>query len=316
MPVSQAYNQIEKYSAEGIFTGLFSLGADFCGDGAGGDALFCQSGTGWAVQQRFLLSLGRFQQRADQRLEGGHRYAAVDPDGAPADRLLHRGRRFGRRAQGDAQLPVLRRQCHFRQGGENRLEEPESARRLYLAHHGLGQNHDQLQVGAAHRQLQGCRQGGLPDGPHRAGHAVPAEYRDFAEENEDVQATENTGVLVTKLKSTDPANTLIVTSIQKMSNIKDEEDGLNAHDLRASMPSGWSLSSMSATAPPLAICFRTSKQTFPAAIFFGFSGTPIHEENQRKENTTADVSAMNCTVTALPTEFGTRTCWALIPIKC
>jgi type I restriction enzyme R subunit len=32
-----------------------------------------------------------------------------------------------------------------------------------------------------------------------------------------VQATEHTGVLVKKLKSTDPADTLIVTSIQKMS---------------------------------------------------------------------------------------------------
>lgn len=31
------------------------------------------------------------------------------------------------------------------------------------------------------------------------------------------------------------------------------------------------------------------KTNFPGAIFFGFSGTPIHEENQHKENTTADV---------------------------
>ena len=36
------------------------------------------------------------------------------------------------------------------------------------------------------------------------------EYRGFADENESVQATENTGVLITKLKSTDPADTLIV----------------------------------------------------------------------------------------------------------
>src|SRR5690606_14431789 len=38
------------------------------------------------------------------------------------------------------------------------------------------------------------------------------EYRGFAEESEEVQATENTKVLVTKLKSSDPADTLIVTS--------------------------------------------------------------------------------------------------------
>jgi type I restriction enzyme R subunit len=57
------------------------------------------------------------------------------------------------------------------------------------------------------------------------------EYQGFADDNEEVQATENTGVLVTKLKSNDPSNTLIVTSIQKMSRIKLEEGGLNAHDI-------------------------------------------------------------------------------------
>ena len=33
----------------------------------------------------------------------------------------------------------------------------------------------------------------------------------------------------------------------------------------------------------------TIKNTFPAAIFFGFTGTPIHDENQRNMSTTATV---------------------------
>src|SRR5699024_4884223 len=33
----------------------------------------------------------------------------------------------------------------------------------------------------------------------------------------------------------------------------------------------------------------TIKNTFSKAIFFGFTGTPIHEENQKKKNTTATV---------------------------
>ena len=41
------------------------------------------------------------------------------------------------------------------------------------------------------------------------------EYRGFASDNESVQATENTGVLITKLKSDSTDDTLIVTSIQK-----------------------------------------------------------------------------------------------------
>lgn len=46
-----------------------------------------------------------------------------------------------------------------------------------------------------------------------------------------MQATEYTAVLVKKLKSDDPADTLIVTSIQKMHRLKDDEGGLKAHDL-------------------------------------------------------------------------------------
>ena len=58
------------------------------------------------------------------------------------------------------------------------------------------------------------------------------EYRNFAGENEEVQATENTDVLVDKLKSTSPSDTLIVTSIQKMSNIKDDaQNKLNPNDI-------------------------------------------------------------------------------------
>ena len=57
------------------------------------------------------------------------------------------------------------------------------------------------------------------------------EYRGFADEDQSVQATENTGILKSKLKSSESENTLIVTSIQKMSNIKVEEGGLNSHDI-------------------------------------------------------------------------------------
>jgi type I restriction enzyme R subunit len=41
------------------------------------------------------------------------------------------------------------------------------------------------------------------------------EYRAFADENETVQATENTYVLISKLKSIATADTLIVTSFRR-----------------------------------------------------------------------------------------------------
>jgi type I restriction enzyme R subunit len=56
------------------------------------------------------------------------------------------------------------------------------------------------------------------------------DYRGFADDSDSVQATENTDILVAKLKSSDPANTLIVTSIQKMSRVE-ADSGFNAHDI-------------------------------------------------------------------------------------
>ncbi|MGU0057765.1 hypothetical protein ACVXG7_32040 [Enterobacter hormaechei] len=50
------------------------------------------------------------------------------------------------------------------------------------------------------------------------------EYRNFASDGETVQATENTHVLITKLKSSATSDTLIVSSIQKMSNVFEEAD--------------------------------------------------------------------------------------------
>jgi type I restriction enzyme R subunit len=115
------------------------------------------------------------------------------------------------------------------------------------------------------------------------------EYRGFADENEDIQATENTGILVTKLKSSDPANTLIVTSIQKMSNIKDEDGGLNAHDILMMNKKRIVFIVDEAHRSTFGDMLITIKDTFSSAIFFGFTGTPIQEENQKKMNTTSTV---------------------------
>lgn len=115
------------------------------------------------------------------------------------------------------------------------------------------------------------------------------EYKNFANENEDVQATENTNVLVTKLKSNDPSNTLIVTSIQKMSRINEEDDGLKARDIELMKSKRIVFIVDEAHRSVFGDMLYQIKTTFPHAIFFGFTGTPIHDENVRNDSTTADV---------------------------
>ena len=116
-----------------------------------------------------------------------------------------------------------------------------------------------------------------------------SEYRAFADDADSVQGTENTQVLKSKLASDDPKNCLIVTSIQKMSNVKAGEGGITQAELDR----------LAAKRIVFVIdeCHRSTfgdmlqdiRRAFPNALFFGFTGTPILDENQKKGSTTAMV---------------------------
>lgn len=115
------------------------------------------------------------------------------------------------------------------------------------------------------------------------------EYKGFADCEDYVQATENTRVLISKLTSEDPKNTLIVTSIQKMSNIKYEEDGLNERDIQKISLKRLVFIVDEAHRSTFGEMLFTIKTTFPKALFFGFTGTPIQKENEKNNNTTSMV---------------------------
>ena len=114
------------------------------------------------------------------------------------------------------------------------------------------------------------------------------EYRNIADSQSDVQETASTVALIAKLKSSDPKDTLIVTSIQKMSHIQ-EEDGVNEQEVRQIADKRIVFIVDECHRTTFGDMMKAIKTTFPNALFFGFTGTPIHEENQRKNSTTSDV---------------------------
>jgi type I restriction enzyme R subunit len=92
------------------------------------------------------------------------------------------------------------------------------------------------------------------------------------------------------MKSNDPANTLIVTSIQKLSNINEDYEGkLKKADLDQICSKRIVFIVDECHRSSFGEMMQTIKQTFPKALFFGFTGTPIQIENEKKGNTTADV---------------------------
>ncbi|MDD2435489.1 MAG: HsdR family type I site-specific deoxyribonuclease [Bacilli bacterium] len=115
-----------------------------------------------------------------------------------------------------------------------------------------------------------------------------SEYQGFADNKDDVAGTEDTKDLITKLKSENPKNTLIVTSIQKMSLIKDVV-GVYTHDIEQINKKRIVIIVDECHRDVFGIMMSSIRETFPKAIFFGFTGTPIFDENKKKLSTMPDV---------------------------
>lgn len=117
-----------------------------------------------------------------------------------------------------------------------------------------------------------------------------SEYQNFADHKDDVQGTEDTYALITKLKSDDPKETLIVSSIQKMSNIKeDAKEKLCYDDLQTIQDKRLVFIIDECHRSTFGEMLLTIKNTFPRALFFGFTGTPVFKENEKILSTTSDI---------------------------
>lgn len=114
------------------------------------------------------------------------------------------------------------------------------------------------------------------------------EFKSFAELDSEIHGTDSTYDLINKLKSDKSTEKLIVTSIQKMSRIK--EDGIRDDDLREIQAKKIVIIIDEAHRSTFGEMLSTIKyHTFPDAIYFGFTGTPIQEVNKKKDSTTATI---------------------------
>lgn len=114
------------------------------------------------------------------------------------------------------------------------------------------------------------------------------EYRNFARADEVVQQTEDSAELADKLKSDNVADTLIVTSIQKMCRIR-EDGSFSKAVLKKINQKRIVFIEDEAHRSTFGEMLQSICSTFPGAMFFGFTGTPIQEENSKHSSTTADV---------------------------
>ncbi|CAG0983452.1 Type-1 restriction enzyme R protein [Methanosarcinales archaeon] len=287
--VSQAYHQIEKYSYEGIFSGLFSLVQIFVAMEPDETIYFANPGADGKFNKDYYFHWADFNNEPINNWKDIASSLISIP-------MAHQLIGFYTVADGsDGILKVMRSYQYF---AANAISDKVSKTDWKSKHllggfiwHTTGSGKTMTSFKSA-QLIANSKDADkvifLMDRIELGTQSLK-EYRGFADENEDVQATENTAVLVTKLKSTDPANTLIVTSIQKMSNIKNEDEGLKKYDIEQMNSKRIVFIVDEAHRSTFGDMLIDIKQTFPSAIFFGFTGTPIHEENKKKKNTTSTV---------------------------
>ena len=290
IPISQACNQIEKYAAEGIFTGLFSLVQIFVAMNPEETVYFANPGPEGKFNPDFYFHWADFN---NEPVNDWKQVTSTLLSIPMAHQLIGF---YTVADNSDGILKVMRSYQYFAASAisdkvSKAKWEGKDQRGGYVWHTtGSGKTMTSFKSAQLIASSKDADKVIFLMDRIELGTQSLKEYRGFADENEAVQATENTGVLVTKLKSSDPSNTLIVTSIQKMSNIKNEDEGgLKAADIE--------LMSSKRIVFIVDECHRstfgdmllTIKRTFPNAMFFGFTGTPIQDENQKKFSTTSTV---------------------------
>ncbi len=289
VPVSKAYNQIEKYSQEGIFTGIFSLVQIFVAMQPEETRYFANPGPDGIFNKDFYFHWADFN---NEPLNNWKDVAGSLLSIPMAHQLIG----FYTVADGaDGILKVMRSYQYY---AANAISDKvaktdwKSPNPLggYIWHTtGSGKTMTSFKSAQLISSSKDADKVVFLMDRIELGTQSLIEYRGFADITEDVQATENTGVLVTKLKSSRPADTLIVTSIQKMSNITVEEGGFQTRDIELMNEKRIVFIVDEAHRTTFGDMLIIIKETFPKAIFFGFTGTPIQLENQKKKNTTSSV---------------------------
>ena len=288
IPVSQAYYQIEKYAHEGVFTGLFSLVQVFVAMEPNETVYFANPGPDGKFNTDYYFHWADANNEPINDWEEIARKLLSIP-------MAHEMIGFYTVADNtDNTLKVMRSYQYYAAAAiSNAVAQrkwPDPKQRGGYIWHTTGSG----KTMTSFKSAQLIASSGDADkvvflmDRIELGTQSLREYRGFADDSDSVQATENTGVLVTKLKSDDPANTLIVTSIQKMSRIT-EEDGYKGKDIERINRKRLVFIVDECHRDTFGEMMSTIKDTFPNAMFFGFTGTPIHDENKKKLNTTTDV---------------------------
>lgn len=289
IPISQAWNQIEKYSKENIFTGIFQLIQIFIAMTPEDAVYFANPGPEGRFNPNYYFHWGNVDNLPIKDWRDFVRNLLYIP-------MAHQLIGFFTVADGsDGILKVLRSYQYYAVAAisnkviQNKWDEKKQ-RGGYIWHTtGSGKTLTSFKTADLIAKSGDADKVVFLVDRIELGIQSLDNYQDFADNKDDVQGTENTDVLVTKLKSSNPSDSLIVTSIQKMSRIVDDGFKKRQRDIEVINKKRIVFIVDECHRDTFGEMMLNIKETFPYALFFGFTGTPIQEENKKKGCTSSDV---------------------------
>ena len=289
IPVSQAYHQIEKYSREQLFTGIYGLIQIFVAMTPEETVYFANPGIDGQFNTDFFFHWADFNNTPRNDWDYIATYLLSIP---MAHQLIGY---YTIADKSDGILKVLRSYQY------------EAVRAIYdkvVTHRDWTTEDGQLggyiwHTTGSGKTMSSFKAAQLIAATNQADKVVfvidrielgtqsAREYRDFSGCESDIKETEDTATLISLLKASNTTDQLIVTSIQKLALIVSSES--NRQTLQMQMPRRLVFIVDECHRSTFGDTFAEIKATFPRAMFFGFTGTPIQEVNQRRGNTTTDI---------------------------
>jgi type I restriction enzyme R subunit len=290
IPVSEACNQIGKYAHEGVFTGLFSLIQVFVAMNPDETLYFANPGPDGKLNSDFFFHWADFN---NEPINDWRKVASTILSIPMAHQLI------GFYTVADDSDGILKVMRSYQYYAANKISDRVSkndwtaGKQLggYIWHTtGSGKTMTSFKSAQLIANSRDADKVVFLMDRIELGTQSLKEYRAFADNADDIQETEDTVALIGKLKSIDPKDTLIVSSIQKMSNIReDAASKMQAKDLLDMQSKRLVFIIDECHRSTFGEMLSNIKKTFPNALFFGFTGTPVFEENEKALNTTADV---------------------------
>ena len=289
IPVSNACNQIKKYAHDGVFTGLFSLVQVFIAMEPEESVYFANPGPDGQFNKSFYFHWADFDNVPYSDWQDVVKYLLNIP-------MAHELIGYYTIPDGrDDTLKVMRSYQYY---AAKEISAAVAARdwkdtNILGGHiwHTTGSG----KTLTSFKSAQLIVSSGMADkviflvDRKALGKQSFDDYRAFASVSEEIQDTADTNILVGKLKSDEREDALIITSIQKLSNVTKDAENIKTADLDKIVAKRIVIIIDEAHRSTFGEMLTNIKTTFIHAIIFGFTGTPIQDDNSKKDNTTTTI---------------------------